>query len=507
VVPPVSLVTLDSGVVVPVARWLVLENSKPGTIDWIVTGRQIPHSMEGYASQVSAVAGDEISVFVNTTAKTVALQAFRMGYYQGLGGRLVFQTDPVSSKAQPPPTVGAGVNTVSCQWNPTLTFNVDSSWPPGNYLLKLQGEGGEQQYVPLTIRDDSSAAAFVLQNSVTTWQAYNLWGEYSLYYGKKPGGGSDFENRSRVVSFDRPYPQTWAQGSADFLGNEFPLLYDLERLGIDLTYWTDIDLHERPGLLAGHRALFSMGHDEYWSLPMRNGAVSALARGTNLAFLGANACYRQIRLESSPVGPNRLEVCYKDAAADPMSGVNNELVTAPNWASAPTLWPESQLIGSMYQSVRANDDLVITDASSWLFDGCGLTDGQHLPKVVQGEYDRYVPPLPGPRNVDVMGHSPVGGQNNWSDLTYYTVPGGGGVLAAGMASFVNKLANTTAFPSNVVPAGIPGVTDILLRAMQNVYGLFANGPASATQPSGGNWTAVYQGPATEAGSAPATNAA
>ena len=37
--------------------------------------------------------------------------------------------------------------------------------------------------MPLTIRDDASMASYVLQNSVTTWQAYNLWGSYSLYYG------------------------------------------------------------------------------------------------------------------------------------------------------------------------------------------------------------------------------------------------------------------------------------------------------------------------------------
>ena len=446
-------------------------------------------------------------MFVNTNAKTVALQAYRMGYYQGLGGRLIFQTDPVPGQVQPPPSVAPGLNTVSCSWHRTLTFAVDTSWPPGCYLLKLVGDTGQQQYVPLTIRDDTSKAAFVLQNSVTTWQAYNLWGEYSLYFGRTPSGGSDFADRARVVSFDRPYPQTWAQGSADFLGNEFPLLYDLERLGIDLTYWTDVDLHQRPGLLRNHRALFSMGHDEYWSLPIRDGAVAALAAGTNLAFLGANACYRQIRLESSPVGPNRLEVCYKDAAADPLFGVHDAVVTGPNWGAAPTSWPESNLIGSMYQSVRANDDLVITDASHWFFAGCNLTDGQHLPKVVQGEYDRFVAALAGPKNVDVLGHSPVTGQGNWSDLTYYTVAGGGGVLASGMASFVNKLSNTTAFPNNVVPAAVPGVTEILLRAMQNVYGLFANGPASAAQPSGANWTSIYQGSAAHAGTAQPTNAA
>ena len=72
----------------------------------------------------------------------------------------------------------------------------------------------------------------------------------------------------------------------------------MESLGLDVTYWTDVDLHERPDLLANHRCLFSLGHDEYWSTPMREAAATAIDRGVNLAFLGANACYRQIRLRA-----------------------------------------------------------------------------------------------------------------------------------------------------------------------------------------------------------------
>ena len=122
------------------------------------------------------------------------------------------------------------------------------------------------------------------------------------------------------MSFDRPYPQTWASGAADFVGNEFPLLFHLESLGLDLTYWTDVDLHAQPELLANHRCLFSLGHDEYWSTAHAPGRRSRPApTGVNLAFLGANACYRQIRLQPTSVGPNRLQVCYKDAAEDPIA--------------------------------------------------------------------------------------------------------------------------------------------------------------------------------------------
>ena len=497
---------LASGVVVPTASWLIAENQRPGTLDWIVNFVQPDHALEGFASQVSAASGDDISLFVNTTAKAVRVEAYRMGFYQGLGGRLVYRSAMVAAGAQPPPTVSPGIGTVSCPWSPTLSFTVNDSWPPGCYLLKLVGDGGQEQFVPLTVRDDASTAAFVFQSSVTTWQAYNLFGGYSLYYGANGRGGQDFAHRARAVSFDRPYPQTWASGAADFVGNEYPLLYDMERLGLDLTYWTDVDFHARPQLLSKHRVLFSLGHDEYWSHPMRDAAQFFIAGGGNLAFMGANACYRQIRLQSTSVGPDRLEVCYKDASEDPIVAQDPSLTTV-DWNQAPVNDPESTLIGSTYQSVGAKADMVVTDASSWFFDGCNLTDGHVFPDMIVGEYDRYVPSLPGPRNLDVLAHSPIPGQANWSDLTYYTTPGGGGVLASGSAYFVLRLAASTAMPPNILPAAIPGETDLLLRAMENLYGLFGQGPAGAKEASTGNAGSVYTGGTAKSGSAVPTNSA
>jgi hypothetical protein len=506
--PNVVDTALPSGVIVPTAPWLIAENAKTGTLNWICNHVQPDHALEGFASQVSAKQGDDVALFVNTTtARAVQVQAYRMGYYQGFGGRLVWQSDFVPAGVQPAPVHAPGAGTISCPWKPTMMVTVAKDWPPGCYLLKLVGNGGEEQFVPLTVRDDGSMASFVFQNSVTTWQAYNLWGDYSLYYGATGAGGQDFANRARVVSFDRPYPQTWASGAADFVGNELPLLFHLESLGLDLTYWTDVDLHARPQLLMNHRCLFSLGHDEYWSTPMRDAASAANAAGVNLAFLGANACYRQIRLEPSSVGPNRLEVCYKSAAEDPLARENPALTTV-NWDQAPVSNPESSLIGSMYQSVGAVADMVVTDASSWFYDGCNLNDGHAFTKAIEGEYDRYVPSFPGPRNLDVLAHSPVPHQGNWSDVTYYTAPGnGGGVFASGSASFVGQLSTTGLIPSLVIPGPYPGITDIFKRAMENLYGRFGLGPASSYGSSGGNWSAVYSGSAKAAGTAAGTNAA
>ena len=134
----------------------------------------------------------------------------------------------------------------------------------------------------------------------------------------------------------------------------------------------------------------------------------------------------------------------------------------------------------MYQSVGAKADMVVTDASSWFYDGCNLADGHTFTTVILGEYDRYVPSLPGPHNADVLAHSPVPGQSNWSDITYYTAPGkGGGVLASGSASFVSLLGTTGVIPPIVIVGAIPGVTDVIRRAMENVYSRFGLGPATS----------------------------
>ena len=316
------------------ASWVIAENQKPGTSKWRIRD-SAPTSIEGFADMVSAQRGDEVTLYVSTPARSYHVEAYRIGYYQGTGGRLVWRSTRQRGHDQPSPTRTAGTNMVEAHWSPSVRIHIGDDWPDGVYMLKLAASNGAQSYVPLTLRDDSSHAALVIQNSVTTWQAYNDWGGYSLYH-----GGGSFAARSRVVSFDRPYLAR--RGSADFFWIESPLVYLAERLGLDVTYWTDIDLHERPELLMNHRALVSLGHDEYWSSDMRRGALAARLHGVNLAFLGANDVYRHIRLVASPLGKDRREVNYKVASEDPLYGVDNEEVTS-QWREAPVPRPESVL--------------------------------------------------------------------------------------------------------------------------------------------------------------------
>jgi len=436
-----------------------------------------------------------VTMYVSTTQPTFHVEAYRMGCYQGLGGRLVWQSAEVPGQVQPAPIFTPGINMVECAWAPSLQFPVTGAWPPGNYLLKLTGSAGQQQYVPITIRDDKSRAAIAVLNAVTTWQAYNLWHRYSLYYGAS-GAGQAFSTRSRVVSFDRPYALAsadWANGASDWMGNEFPFIYMAEKMGLDLAYWTDVDLAVNPTLLLQHRMMVSLGHDEYWSKSMYDGALAALAQGVNFAFLGANACFRHIRLEASPTGPNRRIVCYKDAAEDPLTATDPADSTA-DWPAGPVPRPESLLIGNMYQSNPVDAALVCVNQSAWGMSGTGMQVGDSLEHVVGSEYDAFDLSVPGPRNIEIWAHSPlvVKGMKGYSDMTYYTAVGGGGVFATGTNWWVSKLADgSVPVPAPLLPVAIPGVTSTLTQITRNVLTTLGSGPGGLLAPSQPDWSHFY----------------
>ena len=477
---------------------MIAENKRLGSTDWIIrhlgSGSKGP-PIEGYTDHVSVQRGDELVLYVNTAARHGRAYIYRMGFYQGHGARLVHASPELAGSVQPAPSFTPGINMVECHWHASRSFSVADDWLPGAYLIKLVASSGAARYVPFTVRDDNSNAAIVIQSSVTTWQAYNLWGGYSLYGGNPIGHQSDYQSRSRIVSFDRPYghPPLDAHGSGDFLGNEYPLIYLAERHGLNVTYATDIDLHARPELLLRHRCLVSLGHDEYWSAEMRDGATAALARGVNLAFLGANAVYRQIRLEASQLGANRRVICYKDAAEDPILARDPALATAASWAQGPDPRPESELIGLMYQSYGADGDLNIVDANSWILAGTGLQNGQRLKGIVGSEFDGFEPGLPGPRNVEILAHSSVKSVSGkgFSDMSYYTRPGGGGVFASGTAALVSSLWHALPPLPNLLGFAVQPSAKPLSTLVLNVLEAFSSGPASARHPSSANWRRFY----------------
>lgn len=453
------------------AGWIAAENAKPGTKDWtIADDPKAWDKIRGFADRTSVNWGDGFGLHVQSGAPW-RVDAYRIGYYGGQGGRLVWSSDPQPAVSQPPAVIDKATGMREAPWSKVLDVRTDEAWPPGMYLLKLVSDDGGNTYVPLVVRDDGSTADLLVQSSVTTWQAYNGWGGANLYTG--PGGGA---GRSRVVSFDRPYG---GNGSGEFLGREYEFVFFAESLGLDLTYWTDIDLHTRPQRVRQHRGFVSLGHDEYYSNEMRAALEAARDGGVNLAFLGANAMFRKIRLEDSPLGPARREVNYRSAKEDPTTDPQQETVS---WRDAPSNKPESALLGNYYECNPVQGDMVIAQADSWVFAGTGWADGTVLPGLVGNEYDRVTPEAPTPANVMVLAHSPVTckGRQTFADISYYTAPSGAGVLVLGTFRWIPLL-------DDACPDGVgTGVSCQVQQAVGNVLREFAKGPSGLRQPSKSN---------------------
>jgi N,N-dimethylformamidase beta subunit-like, C-terminal len=459
------------------------ENQKAGTRDWRVRGVAAPEAIEGFADQVSVLPGQTFRLFVSTTAPSWRVQAFRVGWYHGAQARLVWASGTVRGHAQAAPVISPGTNMARAPWHPSLTVRT-TGWPAGSYLLRLDAASGAQRFVPVTVRSATAAGAVVIVNDVTTWQAYNMWGGYDLYSG--PGG---FAGRARAVSFDRPYDaNSYDNGAEWFMSFDQPAIVLAERAGVPLAYETDVDMNEHPGLLSGARAVISLGHDEYYSTAMRTQLTAARNAGANIAFLGANAVFRHIRFGSSPLGADRVVICYKVAAEDPLFGVNNS-ETTQDWREPPDPRPESVLTGVFYECNPVSDAYVVYDPGNWIFAGTGAGKGETFPGMVGPEYDRVNPGVPLPRPIEVLAHSPLtcDGVSTYADSAYYTVPGGAGVFASGTMRWVCAMKGGAC--GHGVSSAARRFVDI---ATANLLRVFAAGPAGLTHPAHDNLARVHE---------------
>jgi hypothetical protein len=430
----------------------VAENQKPGTPDWDVTDPAEAREIEGYASKTSVNGGEAIDLFVHTTAARYTIDVFRMGWYGGAGARRVAGPIERPGIAQEMPAADPATGLVECAWRDPYrldTRDATGAWTTGVYLARLtmmpnaRGRGARKQsFIVFVVRDDERAAPIVFQSSVTTFAAYNNWGGRSLY------GFNSGNAPARKVSFDRPYASNpygvRLDGASDFLRRwEYNAVRFFEREGYDLAYVTDVDTHQR-AIAAAARIFLSVGHDEYWSWQMREHVEAARDRGVHLAFLGAGACFWQIRFEPGARGePDRTIVAYKEAAGDldPLAiddqPQNNRLITG-RWRDRPTGRPEERLIGVMYAADPVDADIIVSYASHWVYAGTGLRDGDALPGLLGYEVDASYGG--GPASLERLAHSPFGDrgsgaektrQTSYSDMAIHTAGSGALVFATG----------------------------------------------------------------------------
>jgi len=393
--------------------------------------------IRGYVDQPSVNKGESIRLYVSTTKPLYDLEIYRMGWYGGAGSRQVYVERGLPGVEQPMPTPDPTTGLIVANWSVSRTLQTGADWESGVYLIRLITTEGLIGYMIFVVRDDGHPADILYQLPVATYQAYNNWGGKSLYDIQSPGG------RAYKVSFDRPYAQ-W-NGAGGFFDGDYNMIRWLEREGYDVTYATSVDVQANPSVLVGRKVFLSNWHDEYWSKVMRDNLTAARDRGMNLAFFDANNMYSQIRYEDSADGrPNRVIVCYKDPALDPMAASNPILTTVP-FRDPPVNQPENALLGVMYESdwnFGISFPWVVTNASHWAYEGTGLQNGEALPDLIGYEYDKVWDNGQTPAGLQVLSASPVvnsRGVQSTANGALYVAPSGAIVFTAGTFYWAWKL--------------------------------------------------------------------
>src|SRR5215472_9245386 len=150
------------------------ENQLPGTTDWQLSN-PAPYdartfhylAIEGYAWSTSVESGDEIKFSVNTTSPFFTADLYRLGWYQGKGGRFIQSIPNIQGHSYPLPSPDPQTGLVEANWPVTFTLTTDSHWVSGMYMVKLTASSGKQSYIPFVIRS-SVPADFAFIHAVNT---------------------------------------------------------------------------------------------------------------------------------------------------------------------------------------------------------------------------------------------------------------------------------------------------------------------------------------------------
>ncbi len=170
-----------------------------------------------------------------------------------------------------------------------------------------------------------------------------------------------------------------------------------ERSGYRIDYAVNSDLEFHPELLSNYRLVLSIGHDEYWSSPMRDHLEDYITNGGNVAFLSGNTAWWQVRSEED----GRALVCWKDDFQnDPIHRTGDHNLLSTMWCHHMINRPENHLTGVSFayggysnffdQYLAGPWGYTVHLPEHWIYNGTGLKQGDLFgdkPMIVNYECD------------------------------------------------------------------------------------------------------------------------
>ncbi len=334
-------------------------------------------AVEGYFGRCSYAPGDDVTLHCGATVARpsgrVAPGSTPMAFdveVARLGGHreVVLRRDSLVAPNHPIPDDAAARG---AQWPATVSFPA-GDWPSGWYEALLRGSRDDGSTVErragfvLRSPADRPAADILVQLSLNTWNAYNDWGRSNLYTG---GTHVSFRRPTAHGFLWRPDPlrhrnaniaaepdlggdawlaharehgiSSWS-ACAGWPTWEGPFIEWAEGAGYRFDFAANSDLDDGVALLASHRLVLSIGHDEYWTSGMRDTVEDYIGSGGNVAFFSGNTSFWQVRFED---GGDTM-VGYKDLARreDPLRKSHPELLTSM-WSDPIIGRPEATMTG------------------------------------------------------------------------------------------------------------------------------------------------------------------
>jgi hypothetical protein len=333
-------------------------------------------TVEGYCDRLSYRPGETISFHVSTTAPQYSMEIARVGD----------RTEVVSTKSNIPGAhhpIPENASSHGCGWPVSHRLEIPSGWRPGYYNVRLRVADGGGKFVGRNRRTAEVDLFFIvrparpgkdttilLQLCTNTYNAYNNWGGGSLY---AYHGRANLQGHR--VSFNRPL-------AGQFRNWELPFVAWAERNGYTLDYCANSDLEFLPELLAPYRLVLSVGHDEYWSAPMRDRLEAFIGRGGNVAFFSGNTCCWQVRSEEDG---RALTSWKQNLVQDPLFPTNDHRTLSTLWSHHLVGRPENSLTGvgflhggyhlSHGQFMDGKGAFMTHRPEHWAFEGTGLARG------------------------------------------------------------------------------------------------------------------------------------
>jgi YD repeat-containing protein len=303
----------EAAVSCPNANPVVNENNcmGAGSTAWQLTNWDAD-GITGYATQGSVNLGSSVTLRIANASGSgkAEVTVFRMGWYGGTGGRLVYTNKSVTiNNNRQCETPDEETGYWSCgNWENTLTIPSTSLPASGIYLARIKDTStGFDNQVIFTVRNDSLHSAVLYKLPDGTYQAYNAYNGHSLYRFNSAGFTTVTGTSKAVqVSFERPYLNDFDEANW-FLKADLPMVEWLERQGYEVTYTDDTSVDANPAQLLNHKVDVISGHDEYWSEKEMNGYKAARNAGVNIASFSGNTAYWKVRYEDN----GRTLVCFK----------------------------------------------------------------------------------------------------------------------------------------------------------------------------------------------------